>query len=215
MKATQVLRDEHEDILAMLAVVEAAAKRLQSGKEIPSDLITNAVGFFRNFADRCHHGKEEDELFPALEQRGVPKQGGPIGVMLAEHNQGRAFIRGMGDAADKYAQGDKTTVSVLIQNTLGYVNLLRQHIWKKNNALFLMADQILSEADQDKLYDVFEQIEPTRTGPGEHKRYHAMIVEYQQVVASWNQDTVARWFSPCHRVTRHPSHKRFVFTACS
>ena len=186
MKATQVLRDEHEGILAMLVVVEAAAKRLQSGKEIPSDLMTNAVGFFRNFADRCHHGKEEDELFPALEQRGVPKQGGPIGAMLAEHNQGRTFIRGMSDAADKYAQGDKTTVSMLIQNTLGHVNLLRQHIWKENNALFLMADQVLSESDQDKLYDAFEHIEETRTGPGEHERYHAMIAEYQQVVASWN-----------------------------
>ena len=133
MKATQVLRDEHEGILAMLAVVETAAKRLESGKEIPSDMMTNAVGFFRNFADKCHHGKEEDELFPTLERYGIPKQGGPIGVMLAEHDQGRAFVRSMGDAADKYARGDKTAAPALAQSTLGYVNLLRQHIAKENN----------------------------------------------------------------------------------
>lgn len=185
MKATQVLRDEHEGILAMLAVVETAAKRLQGGKEIPPDLMTNAVGFFRNFADKCHHGKEEDELFPLLEQRGVPKKGGPIHAMLAEHNQGRTFVRAMSDAADKYAQGDQTAVPALVQNTLGYVNLLRQHIWKENNALFLMADQVLSEADQDKLYDAFERIEQTRIGPGEHERYPAMIAEYQKIAASW------------------------------
>jgi len=185
MKATQVLRDEHEGILAMLAVVEAAANRLNSGKEIPSDMMTNAVGFFRDFADKCHHGKEEDELFPTLERFGVPKQGGPIGVMLAEHDQGRAFIRGMSDAADKYAKGDKMAIPALAQSTLGYVNLLRQHIAKENNVLFPMADQVLADAEQDKLYDAFEHIEETRIGPGEHERYHAMIAESQKIAASW------------------------------
>ena len=185
MKATQVLRDEHEGILAMLAVVETAAKRLQSGKEIPSDMMTNAVGFFRNFADKCHHGKEEDELFPTLERFGVPKQGGPIGVMLAEHDQGRAFIRGISDAADKYARDDKTVAPALAQNTLDYVNLLRQHIAKENNILFPMADQVLADAEQDKLYEAFEHIEATRIGPGEHERYHAMIAESQKIAASW------------------------------
>lgn len=186
MKATQVLRDEHEGILAMLAVVESAAKRLQSGKEIPNDLMTNAVQFFRNFADRCHHGKEEDELFPLLEQRGVPKQGGPIGVMLAEHDQGRAFIRGLSDAADQYAKGDNAAVPALVRNALGYVDLLRQHIWKENNVLFPMADQVLSAGEQDQLFAAFEKIEATRTGPGEHERYHAMIAEYQKIAASWS-----------------------------
>ncbi|MEW5720433.1 MAG: hemerythrin domain-containing protein [Chloroflexota bacterium] len=147
--------------------------------------MTSAVGFFRNFADKCHHGKEEDELFPALEQRGMPKRGGPIGVMLAEHDQGRAFVRGMSDAADQYAKGDQTAAPALVQNTLGYVNLLRQHIAKENDVLFPMADHILADADQAKLFDAFEQIEATRTGPGEHERYHAMIAEYQKIVTSW------------------------------
>ncbi|MBM3129569.1 MAG: hemerythrin [Chloroflexi bacterium] len=186
MKATQVLRDEHEGILAMLAVVETAARRLQNGKEIPRDLMTNAVGFFRNFADKCHHGKEEDELFPAMEQRGVPREGGPIGMMLVEHDQGRAFVRGMSDAATKYAQGDPSAAPALVQNTLGYVNLLRQHIWKENNVLFQMADQVLADTDHEKLYAAFENIEATRTGPGEHERYHAMIAEYQKLAASWS-----------------------------
>ena len=185
MKATQVLRDEHEGILAMLAVVEAATRRLQSGKDIPNDLMTNAVGFFRNFADKCHHGKEEDELFPAMQQRGIPREGGPIGVMLAEHDQGRAFIRGMSSAADKFAQGDPTAIPALVENTLGYVNLLRQHISKENNILFPMADRVLADADQDRLYAAFEQIEETRTGPGEHERYNAMLAEYQKIAAGW------------------------------
>jgi hemerythrin-like domain-containing protein len=185
MKATRVLRAEHESILAMLAVVETAAKRLQSGKEIPGDLMTNAVGFFRNFADKCHHGKEEDALFPAMEQHSVVKDGGPIGAMLAEHEQGRAFVRALSDAANRHAQGDQNAVPALVQNALDYVNLLRQHIWKENNVLFQMADQVLADADQEKLFAAFEHIEATRTGPGEHERYHALIAEYQKIAASW------------------------------
>jgi hemerythrin-like domain-containing protein len=185
MQATQVLRDEHEGILAMLAVVEAAARRLQNGKEIPGDLMTNAVDFFRTFADKCHHGKEETELFPLLEQRGIPKEGGPIGAMLIEHDQGRAFVRAMSDAANRYAQGDASAAPALVQSTLGYVHLLREHIWKENNVLFPMADQALSDTDQEKLHAAFEHIEQTRLGPGVHERYHALIAEYQNIVASW------------------------------
>ena len=53
------------------------------------------IGFLKEFADKCHHGKEEGLLFPAMVAAGIPDKGGPIGVMLAEHTQGRQFIRDM------------------------------------------------------------------------------------------------------------------------
>ena len=186
MKATQVLRDEHEGVLAMLGVVEAAAYRLRDGKSVPPDLMTNAIDFFRNFVDKCHHGKEEQQLFPALTAHGLPQEGGPVGVMLEEHAQGRAFIRGMSDAAQKYAQGDVAALNALVSNTVGYAKLLREHIDKENGVLFPMADNILSDAEQGKLYDAFEQIEANEIGPGVHERYHQMIGEYQKLAASWN-----------------------------
>jgi len=186
MKATQVLRDEHEGILAMLAVVEAAAYRLRDGKSVPPDLMTNAVGFFRNFADKCHHGKEEKRLFPALVEHGIPNEGGPVGVMLAEHVQGRALVSGMGEAAEKYAKGDASARDALVSNALDYVALLRAHIAKENGVLFPMADGVFSESEQGALYDAFERIEAEEMGAGVHERYHAMIAEYQKMAASWN-----------------------------
>ncbi|HEX7594656.1 MAG TPA: hemerythrin domain-containing protein [Anaerolineae bacterium] len=186
MKATQVLRDEHEGILAMLAVVEAAAYRLRDGKNIPPDLMTKAVDFFRNFADKCHHGKEEKQLFPALVEHGIPKEGGPVGVMLEEHDQGRALVRGMKDAADKFAAGDMTAKPALVSNALAYVKLLREHIDKENGVLFPMADGALNDREQGELYDAFERIEAEEMGAGVHERYHAMIAEYQKLVAGWN-----------------------------
>jgi hemerythrin-like domain-containing protein len=187
MKATQVLRDEHAGILAMLAVVEAAADRLRDGKSVPPDLFPSAVGFFRNFADKCHHGKEETKLFPALIDHGMPQEGGPVGVMLEEHTLGRAYIREMSAAADRYAQGDASIVPALIENALGYVRLLREHIDKENGVLFPMADNILTDNEQDELFEAFEQIEANEMGPGVHERYHAMIGEYQKLLAEWNK----------------------------
>jgi hemerythrin-like domain-containing protein len=185
MKATQVLRDEHEGILAMLAVVQAAAYRLREGASVPPDLMTNAVGFFQNFADKCHHHKEEGELFPLLLQHGIPRDGGPIGVMLEEHEQGRTLVRRMKDAADKFAIGDVSAKVELVLSALEYVRLLREHIDKENGVLFPMADSLLSESEQDEMSDSFERIEADEMGPGVHERYHAMIGEYQKLSVGW------------------------------
>ncbi len=187
MQATNVLRDEHQGILAMLSVVETAAYRVREGKEVPADLFLKAADFFHNFADECHHGKEELELFPALVARGIPDRGGPIGMMLSEHAQGRELIRRMTEAAERFAHGDQLAAPALAQSALGYVELLRAHIQKENTVLFPMADRVLSDGEQDSLYAAFDRIEKTHMGPGVHERYHAMIGDYQRLAATWER----------------------------
>lgn len=186
MQATQVLRDEHEGILTMLAIVETAAMRLRDGKSIPSDLMFNAADFFSGFADKCHHGKEEGRLFPKLVEHGIPDEGGPVGVMKAEHVRGREFIRAMRVTAEQYMHGDASAVPALVENTLGYVKLLRQHINKENQVLFAMADQRIPAAEQRELAQFYDEFEAQVMGAGVHERYHAMIDEYQKLTAGWN-----------------------------
>jgi len=185
MSATNVLKEEHRGVERMLNIVEEATKRLEAGRDVPTDLFPSAVDFFRGFTDGCHHAKEEEKLFPAMEQRGVPKAGGPIGVMLMEHDQGRTFVRAMAEAAGRYAQGDKSAVPALIQNGRGYVTLLRQHIMKEDNILFPLANQVLSTQEDAQLSKEFERIEIERTGPGEHERYHGVLDQLEQIVAQW------------------------------
>jgi hemerythrin-like domain-containing protein len=185
MSATDVLKDEHRGVERMLAIVEAAGKRLEAGGDVPADLYLSAVDFFRGFTDGCHHAKEEEKLFPALEQRGILREGGPIGVMLAEHERGRAYVRAMAEAAGRYSKGDKSAAPVLIQNGRNYVELLRQHIAKEDRVLFPMADKVLSGAEQTQLFEAFETIERERTDPGEHERYHHVLDELERVVAKW------------------------------
>lgn len=185
MRATEVLMQEHRGIEQMLGIVEAAAQRLEQGKEVPAHLFEGAVDFFRGFADACHHAKEEEKLFTALEEHGIPRANGPIGVMLAEHQEGRQFIRGLAEATERYARGDPAAKPLLVSNGRGYANLLRQHIQKEDNVLFPLADQVLAPREQQALVAAFDAIEVERTGIQEHERYHRMIDDLKNLVAGW------------------------------
>ncbi len=175
MRATGVLKEEHRAIERMLAVLGTAAQRLEAGERVRPRLLREAVDFVRNFADKCHHGKEEANLFPRLEERGVSKEGGPLGVVLHEHNVGREYIGAIDGAIGAYEGGDETAAGVIEENVRGYIDLLRDHIWKEENVLFPMADEVLSAEDQRELEERFEQVEAEVMGPGVHERYHELL----------------------------------------
>jgi len=175
MEAIEILMAEHRGIERMLTVVERAAARVARGEPVPANLFVDAANFFRNFADRCHHAKEEKLLFQAMAQRGIPVAGGPIGVMLAEHDQGRAYVRTIAEEGARYAAGDLADSKPLVEAVKGYVTLLRQHIFKEDQILYPMAEQVLPVEAQHNLAQAFERVEREEMGPGEHERYHALI----------------------------------------
>lgn len=114
---------------------------LKSGKTIPKPIISQVIDFTKNFTDVCHHGKEENSLFPALEKKGMPKENGPIAVMLMEHQITRKLSVRMEESSKIYLKtGDSTN---LITNMEEYINHVVQHIWKENNRLFEMAEMAL------------------------------------------------------------------------
>ncbi len=174
MQATQILMEEHRVIERVLTALQTAADRLSQEYEIRPAFFVNVALFNKNFTDGCHHRKEEGVLFVAMNEAGVPVQGGPIGVMLAEHEQGRDFTGAMKDAAQKWEAGDLSARAALVQNALGYAALLRQHIHKENNILFPMADRVIPLDRQEKVVTDFERIEHEETGEGVHEKYLAL-----------------------------------------
>ncbi len=159
MRATQLLKEEHEIILRGLQLLEtAAAKR----KSIPEELIA----FFTGFADAHHHHKEEDILFPAMEEAGFSRDAGPVAVMLHEHEQGRALLKAMRDPA-KFADAARA-----------YAALLHAHIDKENHILFRMADQAISGDDQRRVDESFDAFE-LKAG-GERAKHEAALARVAQ-----------------------------------
>lgn len=172
--ASQDLMDEHEGILHGLSILEKMTARLPSGGDGLRGDLAAMVDFLRLFADKCHHGKEEGLMFPAMEKYGIPKDRGPIGQMLVEHEQGRKFISGMAKAIE----GDAVDAAAFETNANGYTELLRAHIEKENTVLFPMGDRAIPQGEQDRLLRDFERHEETVMGAGVHERLDEFAKRY-------------------------------------
>lgn len=181
MKATQQLKDEHEGIKLMLKIMEKISNELKNGKELNNDHFEKIIDFIKGFADKCHHGKEEDILFPAMVNHGIPDKGGPIAVMLHEHQLGREHIRQLSIAFEDFKAGNKTATKEIISSSMDYVFLLLNHIEKENKILFMMADKVLNEAEQAEMFEAFEKLEIEKIGIGKHEEYHHLLKELKTI----------------------------------
>lgn len=179
MRATEDLVAEHGGVLRMLAILEEVAARLEAGRRVPAEQLNAMVEFLQVFADRCHHAKEEGVLFPAMEAAGIPRQGGPLGVMFAEHVTARAHVRALADSAAGAARGDRAAAATFAEHARAYAALLRAHIDKEDHVLYPMADRVLNEKKQDALAEEFEQIERDVIGPGRHEAFHHLLDELE------------------------------------
>jgi hemerythrin-like domain-containing protein len=146
-----VLRAEHQMILRVVRVLSELMDRLEQKAEFAAEPLSKCVEFLRLFADACHHGKEEDLLFPVLEARGIPREGGPIGVMLYEHRVARALTKDMAEALPAAASDDTGARTRFLQAARQYAQLLTQHIFKEDNVLFQMGDRVMQPDDQNAL----------------------------------------------------------------
>lgn len=173
-KATQDLRKEHDSILHVLDILDKMLISTSKDDAEKMRYFNEVVYFLKTFADKCHHGKEEDYLFVELVEKGIPKEGGPVGVMLEEHKLGRRYISEMADAL---AEKKLTDFEVAAR---GYADLLRHHIEKENNILFEMADNVISEEEQDDLFEKFEKHEEEVIGHGVHEELHSMIHKWSE-----------------------------------
>ena len=161
MKASEILSEEHKNILIMLEVLKKKAIGLQNENPATPEELMKLIDFLRFYADAYHHGKEEDILFPKYEEAGVPARPGPIGVMLDEHVLNRTYIKGMIEAVEGMKSGKDSRIK-FIQNAQNYYEVLQNHIHKEDNILYPMGDSHLSENEQAQLSEKFNEFEEKR-----------------------------------------------------
>ena len=171
-KATEMLSDEHRVIERVLDIMEKLTRAsvdnaLESWKKV--------LDFARHFADQCHHVKEEKILFPALEEHGIPNEGGPIGMMLMEHEEGRSYVRSMFAAVALIEAKDQGAGESLITSARAYLRLLREHIQKEDQVLFRIADDVVPAEEQKRLLRTFEEHEARELGTGIHEKYLLLV----------------------------------------
>jgi hemerythrin-like domain-containing protein len=174
--ASEDLRNEHEGILFGLKILEQMVKREKDTGQLDGKDMDDIVHFLQVFADKCHHGKEEGLMFPAMEAVGIPNGGGPIGQMLFEHTEGRKYIAEMRASIDNGAlQASKFT-----EAAAGYTYLMRAHIEKENTVLFPMGDRMLPQDVQKQLLRQFEEFEEEVMGKGTHDKLHETLHRFEE-----------------------------------
>jgi hemerythrin-like domain-containing protein len=179
--AIQTLMNEHRVIEEVLAALEATAAAASDGAEVPRARVAELAEFFAGFADRCHHGKEEDLLFRRLVAGGLPADGGPIAVMLSEHEAGREHVRALaalGRGTGALAPDERAT---FVAHARAYAPLLAQHILKEDRILYPLALRTLAPADLDDLARRYDEFEEGVMGAGEHARLHAL---HERIIAA-------------------------------
>ena len=161
---------EHDAILTALRILERMVASTERDGKVDTADMSEFISFLKEFADKCHHGKEEGLLFPAMIAAGVPSKGGPISMMLQEHEEGRRLVKDMADGLV-----GKLRMVKLNQAARSYIFLLRNHIQKENMVLFPLADRVLSEEKLAELFTGFEEHEEKVIGHGRHEELHAVL----------------------------------------
>ena len=159
MKPRGQLMIEHRLIEKFLAFAAEATKTMKDSSYNPV-LIDTIVDFIKTYADRTHHGKEEDLLFPLLEARGVPATGCPLEALLHEHQTGRTLVANLEEATQAYAVEDSHETRIKLAMVLRQLmKLYPAHIWKEDYLAFPMTNKVLSAEDQQSLRQMFADVD--------------------------------------------------------
>jgi len=179
-KPTDQLKDEHAGITVMLQILNFICEQSEFAAKLYLNEFDRILEFFTVFVDRCHHGKEEDLLFPALERAGIARQAGLIGILLEEHDRGRAYVRAMQRHFEAYRSGDIKSLSGIIMNARNVIDMLVKHIKKEDTELYPIADRVLGPEAQEELSTGFDAIERDRVGQGRHEAFHALMAQLKK-----------------------------------
>ncbi len=174
--ASGVLREEHVLILKVAHALEDHLADTPDGTALDHDMVAKCTSFFRLFADACHHGKEEDLLFPAMVEGGMPSDEGPIAVMMYEHTVGRAFVARMAAALPDARNGDRAANAEVREAANGFIELIVAHIGKEDNVLFNIADGMVVGPECKDLCARYDEV-CARTFEGQSKVQLEILAE--------------------------------------
>jgi len=156
-ETSRILSEEHKNILKVIAIIKKECEAIKNGKQADKEFFSDAVDFIRNYADRFHHAKEEDILFKEFCNNESEMHCNPVNQMLFEHETGRNFVKGI-ESGIKENSKDK-----IVENALGYAQLLEEHIYKEDNILYPMADEGLSEKIKVEMLKKFKNIDKEKS----------------------------------------------------
>ncbi len=152
------LKEEHQVILKVVYGLAEVGEGLRAGAGADAALLAGAVRFMRWFADRCHHGKEEGYLFPAMEDKGARSWGCPFSALREQHRAAREAISALAAAVQDYAR-DPATGGTLARAIEGIVKLYPRHIWTEDNIVFPYVARVFNPREIEAIAGHFARLD--------------------------------------------------------
>lgn len=181
MKSIEIMVNEHENIKRMLKVVREISYRVMTMGEFDMEDVPKIIDFIRIYADKHHHGKEEDILFKTMNEKiDKLREAGSITGMYIEHDLGRLFMKDLEDALKEYSQGNDRARLDIIANAVGYTNLLERHINKENMAMYKFAEKMLEDEDKLFIEEKAGQIEKQAEAEGLQEKYIELLENLEE-----------------------------------
>jgi len=170
---------EHEMIERAMAVLKKNLEKIDQAVKAPLQMH-RAIDFLLEFGDRVHNTKEERFLFPLMGEKGLPVEGGPIGVMLMEHDAERKLLQRMMAELPKLVETTTAGRQKFVAEGFEYLKVRAEHIWKENDVLYAMGRKVISEEENATLLNEFKNLDQQTYGNTARQHYHQMLAEVEK-----------------------------------
>jgi hemerythrin-like domain-containing protein len=172
MKPIGPLMREHRLIERMIGILDNELKRMNERNKADIELLTVAVDFFRTYADRTHHGKEEDILFRELARKPLSQEHRKImNELIAEHVYARKTVSALVDARDKYSQGNQKSVKDIAKYVGELLKFYPAHIEKEDQHFFYPILDYFNKQEQDAMLEEFWEFDRMLI----HEKYQKIV----------------------------------------
>ena len=177
MMPAEPLMFEHRLIERMIALMDKELKKIEEEGKVDVRFIEVAVDFLRTYADRCHHGKEEDILFKYLGQKPLSAEHKRImEELVKEHILGRGNVRKLSQANESYAKGNKNALGDIIANLKILVRFYPKHIEKEDKHFFLPCMDYFDKREQAAMLDEYWEFDKKII----HEKYNNIVERFEK-----------------------------------
>ncbi len=182
MKPIGPLMWEHRLIEQIIPLIGHEIQNIQSSKRTDVVFIEKAVDFFRIYADRTHHGKEEDILFKQLENKTLSQDLNRImKELMDEHIFARKTVRGIIEARQSYMDGKDEALKTIINGLTDLSNLYPKHIEKEDKRFFFPVMEYFSHEEQERMLHAFWEFDRKMI----HEKYQNIMEQMGAKVKRW------------------------------
>lgn len=163
---------EHRLIEQAVSLIEKESEIIRSGGKLDLPLLTSMIDFMRIYADRCHHGKEEEILFSYLEGKDMDEEHREMmSVLIDDHRRSRALTAELTELLESFRRGEQGAVDDVVRILDTLSQIYPDHIRREDKVFFPVAMKYLSKEESDDMLARFEEFDSTLI----HERYKAEV----------------------------------------